>query len=101
LTAKHTYPDKSAGQIRRRADVTDHTLTVSVRDPGIRLSEGFDLATSTKTLGMRIVNNLAKQIHADLVARRANPGAEFILRLPFFFDDAVSLRSSTNPAVPR
>lgn len=80
-SVKHAYPDKSGGQIWVRADVADDTLTVSVRDGGIGLPEGFDLRTATKTLGMRIVSSLAKQIHADLAANRANPGAEFILRV--------------------
>lgn len=87
---KHAYPDKSRCQIWVRADVSDHTLTVSVRDGGIGLPEGFDPKAATKSLGMRIVKSLAQQIHADLVAQSANPGAEFILRVPFFSDDAVS-----------
>ncbi|HEX5279102.1 MAG TPA: histidine kinase dimerization/phosphoacceptor domain -containing protein [Micropepsaceae bacterium] len=87
---KHAYPNKSGCTVWVRADVSDHTLTVSVRDGGIGLPEGFDLRAATKSLGMRIVKSLAQQIHADLAARRANPGAEFILRLPFFLDDAVS-----------
>lgn len=104
-SVKHAYPDKSACQVWVRADVADDTLTVSVRDGGVGLPTGFDLKTATRTLGMRIVNSLAKQLRADLTVSRANPGAEFILRLPFLDDtdspvpaeDSAAETSTTGP----
>lgn len=95
---KHAYPNKSGCRVWLRADISDKTLIISVRDGGIGLPEGFDLTAAPKSLGMRIVSSLAKQIHADLAARRASPGAEFILRLPSIFGDEVSPVPAKNPA---
>lgn len=87
---KHAYPGKSARHIWVRVSVCERTLTVSVRDGGIGLPPGFDPKRATGTLGMRVINSLVKQLGADLLTSSAKPGAEFILRMPFIFDDKVS-----------
>jgi two-component sensor histidine kinase len=80
--AKYAYPDCSVGHIwvhlaRREAD----TVLVSVRDEGIGLPAGFDVAKN-KGLGMRIVTALARQLGATLTQRECVPGTEFALLAP-------------------
>jgi two-component sensor histidine kinase len=54
---------------------------VSVRDEGIGLPAGFDVAKN-KGLGMRIVTALARQLGATLTQRECVPGTEFALLAP-------------------
>jgi len=49
-----------------------------VADTGVGLPEGFDLHT-TRTLGLRLVNTLVKQLQGE-VAVRASRGTEFSVR---------------------
>ena len=78
---KHGYPGRSPEcRVWIRLDQTENAIVVSVRDAGVGLLKGFDVAAS-KGLGSRIVAALSKQIGADLTARDLKPGTEFILHL--------------------
>ena len=79
---KHAYPNCSKGSIWVRVTKSDNrTIFVSVRDDGVGLPAGFDPTTS-KRLGSRLVNALAKQLGADLTRPVSHVGTNFTLLLP-------------------
>jgi two-component sensor histidine kinase len=81
---KYAYPDCSDGDIWVRvfqAEADKNAVLVSVRDDGVGLPPGFDPATS-KRLGSRLVNALAKQLGADLTRPAAARGTNFTLLVP-------------------
>jgi two-component sensor histidine kinase len=79
-SAKYAYPD---GDCEVWIDVSrsEGAIAVSVRDKGVGLPADFDLR-SGKRLGMRLVNALSSQVHADLQVRDQAPGTEFLLTIP-------------------
>ena len=85
---KYAYPNCSEGSIWVRilqSDKNDknekNAIFVSVRDDGVGLPAGFDPATS-KRLGSRLVNALAKQLGAELTRPVSHVGANFTLLVP-------------------
>jgi two-component sensor histidine kinase len=56
-------------------------VSVSVRDDGIGLPAGFDPTTS-KRLGSRLTNALAKQLGAELTRPFTAVGTNFTLLIP-------------------
>lgn len=79
---KYAYPDSSkAGHIWVHVRQEDETVSVSIRDEGIGLPPGFDVATSNG-LGMRIVMGLARQLGAIFAPTQGGAGTIFILRVP-------------------
>jgi two-component sensor histidine kinase len=78
---KYAYPN-SGGFIWVRLVRADKDLVlVSVRDEGAGLPVGFDPMTS-KRLGSRLVNALAKQLGAKLTRPVTAVGTNFTLRVP-------------------
>jgi two-component sensor histidine kinase len=65
---KYAFPLGKKGQITVSLKLLDHTVKISVSDNGIGLSDSFDI-DSNKTLGMRLIINLAKQLGGDLVVK--------------------------------
>jgi two-component sensor histidine kinase len=65
---KYAFPLGKKGQITVSLRELDHKVNISVSDNGVGLSESFDI-DSNKTLGMRLIINLAKQLGGDLVVR--------------------------------
>ena len=57
------------------------SVLISVRDEGVGLPADFDPATS-KRLGTRLVNALAKQLGAELTRPMSTIGANFTLLVP-------------------
>jgi two-component sensor histidine kinase len=79
---KYAYPDGAEGPIWVRVIQSDkNAIFVSVRDDGAGLPAGFDPATS-KRLGSRLVNALAKQLGADLTRPASPVGTNFTLLVP-------------------
>lgn len=80
---KYAYPDCPGGLIWVRAVMQpdQQTVLLSVRDEGAGLPSGFDPATS-KRLGTRLVNALAKQLGAELTRPTSPMGANFTLLVP-------------------
>ena len=77
---KYAYPE-GRGEIRVAAATrADGGLTVSVSDDGIGLPEGFDPGQARTSLGMRVVNNLARQLDGTLSVPPGR-GARFELRM--------------------
>jgi len=80
---KYAYPDHSGGSIwvRVRLQTENETVAISVRDEGVGLPPGFDPASS-KRLGARLVNALAKQLGGELIRQPAPTGTDFALHIP-------------------
>ena len=81
--AKHGYPD-GVGKVwvTLNQDTTKGHAIVRVADAGIGLPPDFDLEGG-KSLGMRIMRALSRQLGAALVVARRTQGAEFALYLPY------------------
>ena len=79
---KYAYPNSSGGLIWVRLSQTDKSsILVSVRDEGAGLPPGFDPVTS-KRLGTRLVNALAKQLGAEVTRPASVNGTNFTLLIP-------------------
>jgi len=79
---KYAYPNGAAGLIWVRVIQSDkNEIFISVRDDGAGLPVGFDPATS-KRLGSRLVQALAKQLGANLTRPASPVGTNFTLLLP-------------------
>ena len=79
---KYAYPDSSGGSIWVRVVRTEKDLVqISVRDEGVGLPAGFDPSTS-KRLGSRLINALAKQLGAELTRPVSAIGTNFMLLIP-------------------
>ena len=79
---KHAYPNCSEGSIWVRViKSSNNMIFISVRDDGVGLPAGFDPTTS-KRLGNRLVNALAKQLGADLTSPISPIGTNFTLLVP-------------------
>jgi two-component sensor histidine kinase len=79
-SAKYAYPD-GGSEVWLELARSGGTISISVRDRGVGLPEGFDIR-SGKRLGMRLVTALSSQVHADVEVRRHAPGTEFLLTIP-------------------
>jgi two-component sensor histidine kinase len=79
---KYAYPNSCEGLIWVRiVRMEKDSILVSVRDEGAGLPPGFDPATS-KRLGTRLVNALAKQLGAELTRPASINGSNFTLLIP-------------------
>jgi len=79
---KHAFPNGQPGEIRLRLGrVDDNGYALSVADNGVGLCEAIDPETS-KTLGLRLIRSLTRQIDAQFEVLPANPGTEMRLMLP-------------------
>jgi two-component sensor histidine kinase len=79
---KHAYPNSAGGSIWVRVVQKDKDFVqISVRDEGVGLPAGFDPLTS-KRLGSRLVNALAKQLGAELTRPFSAIGTNFALSIP-------------------
>src|SRR5262245_16431789 len=79
---RHAYTESSGGSIWVRVVRKEKgVVLVSVRDEGIGLPAGFDPTTS-KRLGSRLVNALAKQLGAELTRPVSAVGSNFTLLIP-------------------
>ncbi len=82
---KYAYPEAShpqGGEIRVRTERDGDRLLLTVRDDGIGLPAGFDIARTSRSLGMRVVSNLSRQLGATLDTPRDGAGAHFHLAVP-------------------
>ncbi|MGB6350386.1 MAG: ATP-binding protein, partial [Pseudolabrys sp.] len=79
---KHAYPNSSGASIWVRVVRMENDLIqISVRDEGVGLPAGFDPSTS-KRLGSRLINALAKQLGAELTRPVSAIGANCMLLIP-------------------
>lgn len=79
---KYAYPDGPEGSIWvRLAQTEEQSILISVRDEGVGLPADFNPMTS-KRLGTRLVNALAKQLGAELTRPSSTKGSNFMLLVP-------------------
>ena len=79
---KYAYPDGLGGAIRVRLDLVEkNAVLISISDEGIGLPSDFNPATS-KRLGTRLVNAMAKQLGAELARRTSTKGTHYTLQVP-------------------
>ncbi len=82
---KYAYPEArcpAGGEIRIGTALADGRLLLDVADDGVGLPEDFDIARATRSLGMRVVSNLGRQLGATLTTPRDGKGAHFHLAVP-------------------
>lgn len=61
--------------------VADGELEFTVRDYGRGMPDGFSLQNPGRSLGMTIINGLARQLEAAILVETAEPGARWRVRL--------------------
>ena len=80
--AKYAYQGRTDGKIWVTVAVAgDDKVSISVRDEGSGLPQGFDL-DKPKGLGMRIVTSFVEQLNGTITIRHHTPGIEFVVILP-------------------
>jgi two-component sensor histidine kinase len=82
---KYAYPTgthPAGGEIRVRAERRPEGLVVEVADDGIGLPAGFEIGRSSKSLGMRVVGSLTRQLGGSLTIPAREKGACFRLEVP-------------------
>jgi two-component sensor histidine kinase len=81
-SGKYAYPGGLAGSIWvRLVQTKNQAVLISVRDEGVGLPADFNPTTS-KRLGARLVNALAKQLGAELTRPSSTNGTNFTLLVP-------------------
>ena len=82
-SGKHAYPDRPRGTIWLRVLLQSdkQTILVSVRDEGVGFPAGYD-STTSRRLGMRLVNALSKQLGGELTLPTSPLGTNFTLLIP-------------------
>ena len=82
---KYAYPAQAypeGGEIRVRTERTPVALILEVSDDGIGLPPGFAIGRASRSLGMRVVANLARQLGATVTTPTQGQGACFHLEMP-------------------
>ncbi|WPO98228.1 histidine kinase dimerization/phosphoacceptor domain -containing protein [Pseudomonas sp. HR96] len=72
---KYAYPNQAPGLIQVRLDEEGGLATLTIADEGLGLPQGFEQKQS-RSLGMRIITSLARQIGAEVVFVNLRPGVE-------------------------
>jgi len=82
-SGKHAYPDRPGGLIWVRAltQRDGQTILISVRDEGVGWPVEAEI-TSTRRMGSRLVNALAKQLGGELTRPATAVGANSTLLIP-------------------
>jgi len=78
---KYAYPDRPGPIWVTLAQTESRAVALSVRDEGVGLPAGFDLARS-KRLGARLVSALSEQLGAKLTNPASATGSNFALLVP-------------------
>jgi PAS domain S-box-containing protein len=79
---KHAYPS-GGGRVDVSINATDDVISLTVSDEGVGLPDDFNPHQSSgKSLGMRVVKGLVRQLHAEFFVARAAPGTALITKIP-------------------
>jgi two-component sensor histidine kinase len=78
---KYAYPDRPGPIWVTVAQIEKRAVALSIRDEGVGLPTGFDLAKS-KRLGTRLVSALSEQLGAELTKPSSATGSNFALLVP-------------------
>ena len=77
---KYAYPSGQCKVWVVLSRSAEKSATISVRDEGVGLPVDFDAKTGG--LGMRLIEQFAKQLRGNLQILRRKPGTEFVLSFP-------------------
>ncbi|TXM89055.1 GAF domain-containing protein, partial [Methylobacterium sp. WL103] len=77
---KYAYPDRT-GEVRVGAACAGGMLVLDVSDDGVGLPADFDIGRASRSLGMRVITNLARQLDARVATPRGQ-GARFRIEIP-------------------
>ena len=78
---KHAFPNGREGEIRLTLEKRDDgKLLVSVADNGVGIPEGTNIP-STRSLGLRLIHSLTRQLDAHFELVRLEPGTDARLTL--------------------
>ena len=75
---KHAYPDKDKGEININLDRRGDDIYLSIIDDGIGIPEDLNLE-NPKSLGIKLIRTLSKQLSAEAEFSDGNPGTKFAL----------------------
>ncbi|NHT78583.1 PAS domain S-box protein [Rhizobiaceae bacterium CRRU44] len=79
---KHAYPS-GGGRIDVLITTTDDMICLTVADDGVGLPTDFDLeGNSGRSLGMKVIRGLVRQLQAELMVIRTAPGTALIAKIP-------------------
>ncbi|MFH6783787.1 MULTISPECIES: sensor histidine kinase [Methylobacterium] len=78
---KHAYP-QDPGPVRVALSVRHEGLRLTVHDDGIGLPPGFDVSMRQRSLGLKIIASLIRQLDGRLSIERGGSGAQFVLDIP-------------------
>ncbi len=73
---KYAFEEKSQGEIHIKFRRTDEGYRLEIQDTGRGIAKDIDLAKS-KSLGLKLVRSLTRQIHGELEVLHQNPGTAF------------------------
>jgi PAS domain S-box-containing protein len=76
---KHAYPDKNEGEIEILLNKEGSDIMLTIKDDGIGLPEDIDLE-KPKSLGIKLIRTLSKQLNAEAKFSNVNPGTKFSLQ---------------------
>ncbi|SDN66811.1 Two-component sensor histidine kinase, contains HisKA and HATPase domains [Methylobacterium phyllostachyos] len=82
---KYAYPPEThpeGGEIRVWAEPRPGSLVVEVADDGVGLPPDFEIGRASKSLGMRVVGSLTRQLGGQLTTPETPRGACFRLEVP-------------------
>jgi PAS domain S-box-containing protein len=77
---KYAFAQRETGEIAIETKQTNGLFELNVRDNGIGFPEHLDIS-NTQSLGMRLVNTLAKQLKGQIEMKRS-PGTSFLISFP-------------------
>ncbi|KMO38346.1 histidine kinase [Methylobacterium variabile] len=78
---KHAYP-QGTGPVRVSLAVRADGLRLAVRDEGVGLPPGFEVSMRQRSLGLKIIGSLIRQLDGRLTTAADGPGAHFVLDIP-------------------
>jgi PAS domain S-box-containing protein len=79
---KHAFPDNRTGEISIEFHREEGgRFTLKVADNGVGMPEGLDF-TKTDTLGLQLVNTLARQLRGEVRIEGGQGGTAFIITFP-------------------
>jgi PAS domain S-box-containing protein len=80
---KYAYPEGGGGPVSVELGAeSEGAFKLSVSDQGAGLPEDFDLAMAGRSLGMRLLNTMTRQLEATVEVVRLDPGTSFELTIP-------------------
>jgi PAS domain S-box-containing protein len=81
---EYAYPKKNRGPIDVRLIAPEcGRVVLEVKDQGVGLPSDFDLFKPTKSLGVRFITSMLRQLDAEISVNRLDPGTCFRLSIPY------------------